>query len=366
MGVEREFVEQELFRYQNMSKLPDGKSKTEEVFRRVMGDMTEMPLPDVSSQLFIPEARAATASALATPPAEDDDSSIGVEDESRFQRDVAALWSKAMANLTGPPGPPWSALGRHPGLQSRTTEGSHGDGWTEAQPRTRTCNLPARQCRTPPQTFFASDATRPSLTNPFPTHHHLLDHECPSGSEHEIHCVYTSPHVPRCIIPTTVKHNCCQTRVFPRNKGIGTPPALRLAAPQATAPGGVVVVVKHGSGMTSVKDEEVYADLPIDVRPMALDPQRDFDAVGWREYGAGQRNDLVNGRWICAGMSVDGVVGDLPSVMAACVDAATVAVGGREREESESFGDRHFYEDENVGDYGDDDDVMEADNDGLL
>lgn len=350
----REFVVQEIFSYQNMSQLPDGKSKIEGLFRRIMGGMAQMPLSKGCSlaasqepfSLPFSQAKVGMASALAIPPAEDDGS--------RFKRDVAALWSKAMANLTAPPGSAWSTLS-HPGLQSKTVEG--GNEWAGPQPQ-KICNLPARQCRTPPHIFFVHNATRPSLANLVPTHHHLLDHECPSGGQHEMHCVFTSPRVPKCIIPHTVKHNCCKTRLYPPNKRICQPPAL-VEAPPANGR----VVVKQGSGTvmmttrttttTSVKDEEEYADLPIDVQSMPLDPQRDFDVMGWRDYGAGQRNDLVNGKWICAGLSIEGVVGDLSRVVAARLDAASGPMEGVEKE-PETFGDRHMYEDGNVAVYGDD------------
>lgn len=167
--------------------------------------------------------------------------------------------------------------------------------------------------------------------------------------------MYASAQVADCIIPTTVRHMCCTTGVYPWNKRITKPPTLR---PSPSAGRGVVV--KGGSGVTVVKDQEAHADLPIDVEIMCFDARRDLDERGRQAFGVDERQDVVDGEWIFAGASLDGVVGDLCAAPAAIPGPGVAPVPrARGATPDDAFGERHYY-----GDGDDDADVDETMGDG--
>ncbi|PSR85726.1 hypothetical protein BD289DRAFT_453128 [Coniella lustricola] len=286
----QELVEQELFFYQNLSISPDGKKTAERLFRWAMAGREVQPA--ASELMHTP--RGSFSGPLVVTPSTSITLSVGYvsnvgeeEDEDPdFDRDARQLWKKGMGNLNRP--------------RSMTD--------------THICNLPEHECPTPPRVFFL--ANRPTMHNPFPTHHHRLDHECPLGPAHRIHCVFPSAHVQMCIIPCTVKHQCCVTGVWPRNTSIFKP---STTIDHAGGGGGVndaggvsVVVVKEGNRLTLVQQpEEEYADLPIHARPMGFNAAWDNDEIGHRTYGAEDRDDVVNGEWIFAKASLEGAEGSL-------------------------------------------------------
>lgn len=108
----RDFVEKDLFEYENLNKLPDGKRRVEEIFDRILaslesppsfsgsftcsdGSSTQFSSPAPSARLLASQSLANKAAFLATPPLDDDDSQAG-EDDPEFEQDVAKLWSKGM------------------------------------------------------------------------------------------------------------------------------------------------------------------------------------------------------------------------------------------------------------------------------
>lgn len=108
-----------------------------------------------------------------------------------------------------------------------------------------------------------------------------------------------------------------------------------------------------------IGEEEEYADLPVDVEMMRFDPRRDCDELGRRMFGVGQRDDVVDGEWIFAGLSVDGSAGDFRAADSADLDVLPVLGRKVMQEEPDAFGDRHLYGDDE--DDLDDDEVMDGD-----
>lgn len=401
----KEMVEQELFRYQNLNNLPEGTKRIQELFGRMLraAALTQATQLDTSKSIAL-ERMVGNASALTTPPSvDDDDSPYEEEDDAEFEREAQELINEGMANLTRPARLVVPVRTSPPTMSKQVpAQTKHGCGLTNAIPLPSpqlqpTCNLSALACPTPPQLFFATKSTRPSHTNLFPTHYHVVDENCPGGAAHELHCVYASLNVPDCIIPTTVRHMCCTTGVHPWNKRITKPPALRPSAVVAAAVGGgagggggggdVNVIVKGGSGVTVVgggsRPEEAYADLAIDVEIMCFDARRDLDERGRRAFGVDKREDVVDGEWVFARASLDGVVGDLSAATAATAASAASATSAAsgpssgagdapmspqtsESVSDDAFADRHYYgevdEDENDDDDDDGDTIWNGSN----
>lgn len=163
------------------------------------------------------------------------------------------------------------------------------------QPPADICNLGER-CPTPHRVFF--HANRPSLENPYPRHHHRPDHECPIGAAHAVHCVFRF--LPGrdvadkrlCIIPTTVKHHCCETNARPVNKTF-------RRRPEMIDGGHGSVQVTGGRGtisMVSGRDLELeHSGTPVEVRSMSFVPERDLDELGRRLYGHEEKAGAVEG-----------------------------------------------------------------------
>ncbi|KAF3765094.1 hypothetical protein M406DRAFT_331403 [Cryphonectria parasitica EP155] len=317
----KELVEKELFKYQNLSISPDGRRTAEKLFRWALTGVLQSPINEYSPlaqqtplsslptmpslQAVVPESSASGA----TPANADNDMIIGIENDPDFDRDAEELWAKGMAVLN---------------KQSTIIE--------------PICNLPKDTCPTPPRTFFITN--RPSVDNPYPTHHHRLDHECPIGAAHEIHCVFPSPQIPLCIIPCTIKHQCCTTSVWPRNKSINKPSTV-ISLPIGDQGG---VIVRGGSGVTRTQpDNHLYSDLPIAVKPMGFDARWNNDEMGRRAYGVGEREDIVDGEWNFATASLDGAVEDVNPNAASEVLASDKG-GGNSQEDPDVFGDRHFFD----------------------
>lgn len=98
-----ELVEQELFKYQNLSSLPEGTRRIQELFGRLLSGITYnhanlLDNPNPVSR----EPMAGTASLLATPPSEDVDSPVEEDEDPEFERDAQELISEGMANLSRP------------------------------------------------------------------------------------------------------------------------------------------------------------------------------------------------------------------------------------------------------------------------
>lgn len=107
-GLEiKEFVEQEIFKYQNLCKLADGAKKIKELFDRALSKRTSSPVNPVGQSRLLPRGQTAgpLASVLATPPSEDDDYLIGEDEDSEFEREAKQLISEGMAKLIRPPMP---------------------------------------------------------------------------------------------------------------------------------------------------------------------------------------------------------------------------------------------------------------------
>lgn len=114
----RDFVEKDLFEYDNLNKLSDGKTSIEDIFDRILASMESPPMmppffsssftgsdgsltqfsspAPPSSTLFAVPSLVNKASALATPPLDDDDSSQAGQDDPEFERDATKLWNKGM------------------------------------------------------------------------------------------------------------------------------------------------------------------------------------------------------------------------------------------------------------------------------
>ncbi|KAG8167021.1 hypothetical protein KVR01_002710 [Diaporthe batatas] len=280
----REIIEQDSFKYQNLTALPDGKRTISELFHRSLAavapaffqmgpqssttHLSNTPMPQVG--------RAPDQSmSLVTPPPEEHltqegspDFSISlphIEDEvdpdvkrkiEELQRVVEAKKARKCKPLL-PAAPPPADM----------------------------CNLGER-CPTPHRVFF--HANRPSLENPFPRHHHRPDHECQIGAAHAVHCVFrflegrNVPDKRLCIIPATVRHHCCETNARPVNKTFRRRPEMidgGHGSVQVTGGRGTVSVV---SGQDL--ETEQHCGVPFEVRPMPLVPERDLDELGWQLY----------------------------------------------------------------------------------
>lgn len=133
---------------------------------------------------------------------------------------------------------------------------------------------------------------RPSIENPYPKHHHLEDHRCRIGHDHELHCIFQFRRgiVDRrsCIVPPSVRHTCCDTNAWPSNRGIA-PPA------NAVEVRGGMVVQRGGRGGFEVvgEREDDYTDLPVKVEVMGFVPGRDLDELGRRCFGYGEQIDMI-------------------------------------------------------------------------
>lgn len=287
-GLEfREIVEQDLWKYQNLTALPDGSKRIEELFRRTLASVR----PDAFSYLDSDQENAtqpssggsgtAAGSSRAvslTPSASDitegtslsidiDYSLMDEEEDPAIKQRRLALERKVMAKKARKPTP------LLPG------------------PPPVICNL-GHKCPTPPKIFF--QANMPTLENLYPKHHHQGDHKCPAGAAHELHCVFqfrtdgkgrefvdkTS-----CTIPPSVRHTCCTTNARPPNKPFAPPPPTV----QVGAAGVVVRRARggRGAGVFSVVGEldSDYTDLPVEVEEMPFEPARDLDEVGRRAFG---------------------------------------------------------------------------------
>lgn len=280
----REIVEQDSFKYQNLTALPDGKRRTSELFHR--------SLAAVAPTFFEPGLQGPTTTpsstgmpqvgngpgqiiSLATPPPEEETSenaspnfNISLpltegEDDPDVRRKMQELQRVVEAK------------------KARKCKPLIPAGPTPAD----TCNLGDR-CPTPHRVFF--HANRPSLENPYPRHHHRPDHECPIGAAHAVHCVFRFlagrdvADKRLCIIPATVKHHCCETNARPVNKTF-------RRRPEMIDGGHGSVQVTGGRGtisMVSGRELELeHCGVPVEVRPMPFVPERDFDELGRRLYG---------------------------------------------------------------------------------
>ncbi|KAJ0123149.1 hypothetical protein J7T55_011613 [Diaporthe amygdali] len=279
----REIVEQASFKYQNLTALPDGKRRTNDLFHRSLAAIApaffEAGLQGLIANPWstgMPHTGRGPGQAisLATPPPEEefsDDGSPnfstslplteGEEDPDvkrkmqELQRVVEAKKARKCKPLL-PAGPPPADI----------------------------CNL-GWQCPTPHTVFFQTN--RPSLENLYPRHHHRPDHECPIGAAHSVHCVFRF--LPGkdvadkrlCIIPATVKHHCCETNARPVNKTFRRRPDMIDGGR-----GSVQVTGGRGTiSMVSGRDELVHCGVPVEVRSMPFVAERDLDELGRRLYG---------------------------------------------------------------------------------
>lgn len=280
----REIVEQDSFKYQNLTVLPDGHQRISGLFHRSLAALApaffemELQAPSTSlSNAVMPRVGRASdqAISLVTPPPEDEptqnaspDFSIGllhIEDglDPEVRRKIAELQRAVEAK---------KARKCRPLIPA-------------APPPADRCNLGER-CPTPHRVFF--HANRPSLENLYPRHHHRPNHECPIGAAHTVHCVFrflearNVPDKRLCIIPATVRHHCCETNARPVNKTF-------RRRPEMVDGGHDSVRVMGGRGTVSVVsgqelETEQHCGVPFEVRSMPLVPERDLDELGWQLY----------------------------------------------------------------------------------
>lgn len=161
-------------------------------------------------------------------------------------------------------------------------------------------------------------------------------------------------------MPFSVRHTCCRPRAFPWNKQIRRPPPPETITQAPAAAGSVVV--KGGSGVTVVGGAEEYADLPVEVRPLGLDPRRDADAVGLQMLGLTEEDlvekmdqdedeEQIEREESVADVDMDN---NIENNVARCFVDLTEE--NERLEEPDAFGDRQIY--------GDDDDDDDDDDDG--
>ncbi|KAI3392767.1 hypothetical protein diail_5203 [Diaporthe ilicicola] len=329
----REIVEQDSFKYNNLTALPDGKQKTAELFHRSLAAVAptffETALQEPTATpwgMGMPHTGSAPGHAisLATPPPEEEllgdvslNFGIGLpltedEDNPDVKRKMQELQRVVKAKKAQKRKPliPAGPVGRtrfssHKKRYMYTYKESHdGTGMltntTEPQPPADICNL-GQRCPTPHRVFF--QANRPSLENLYPRHHHRPDHECPIGAAHSVHCVFRFLPGRRdvldrrlCIIPATVKHHCCETNARPVNKTFRRRPDMidgGRGSIQVTGGRGTISMVA-AEGRQDVED----CGVPVEVSPMPFVAARDLDELGRQLYGhEGGGVGLAEGGW---------------------------------------------------------------------
>ncbi|KAK7740672.1 hypothetical protein SLS53_005140 [Cytospora paraplurivora] len=302
----RELVEQDTWKYQNLTALPDGEIRIGELFRRCLASVAPDVLSDVGlgeedsdQPSIVPlEGGWGSGRTITSTPAPSDnisekaplDASIGYshvdgEDDPDMVRRILDLERKVMAKQARKPKPLVPA-GPPP----------HG-----------ICNL-HHKCPTPPKIFI--QANMPTLENLYPRHHHLEDHLCPIGAAHELHCVFqlrrggnghsndndkaTEGDIVdkrHCIIPPNIRHTCCATNAWPKNKRILPPPRGMMEV------GEDEVVRRGGRGTVYVvserPEESDYSDLPVEVRAVGFVPAWDLDEWGRRLFGYREKTEMV-------------------------------------------------------------------------
>ncbi|ROW10125.1 hypothetical protein VMCG_02090 [Cytospora schulzeri] len=367
-GVElREIVEQDLWKYQNLTTLPDGEKRIEELFRRSLASVrpaTSFDLDtddETATQPSVAGPGTATGSSRAvslTPSQSDitEEASLSIsidyslpedEDDPIVEQRCLELERKVMAKLARKPEP--IIRGPPPVI----------------------CNL-GHRCPTPPRIFFQANV--PTLENLYPKHHHLADHKCPIGARHKLHCVFQFRRdgndrefidKTSCTVPPSVRHTCCRTNARPLNKPFSRPPATIVEV----GAGGVVVSSREGRGgrgrggdFSVVGElESDYSDLPVEVEEMPFDPARDLDEVGRMAFGYTERVAMADLAAECvnsfsspwdalAGLEPLGsssrpiVLEDDNDNDEEDEDEEEEEGGEEEEEEPDVFGDRHFHD----------------------
>ncbi|ROW13873.1 hypothetical protein VPNG_03518 [Cytospora leucostoma] len=302
----RELVEQDTWKYQNLTALPDGEEKIGDLFHRCLASV----VPDVFSVVGLREedseqlsivplngGMGADRAITLTPELSDyisGRSSLGVnidysgvdgEDDPDMVRRILELERKVVAKQARKPKPLIPA----------------------GPPPEGICNL-HHKCPTPPKVFF--QANMPTLENLYPRHHHLEDHRCPIGAAHELHCVFQfrrdiNPNSNtndkakegdtvdkrHCIVPPNIRHTCCATNAWPKNKRILPPPRgiMEVDEDEVIRRGGrgTVYVVSERPG------ESDYSDLPVEVREVGFVPAWDLDEWGRRLFGYREKVEMV-------------------------------------------------------------------------
>lgn len=181
------------------------------------------------------------------------------------------------------------------------------------------CNFPRGQCPTP-AIFF----NRPEYTSELRAHYHVPDDWCALGPAHELHCVYRYANDRRrdCLLGSNVQHACCV-----RGEGGGPGgnnrrrkicrPLTILSVPSSSTierdGRGAIRMVEGGRGQGGGGDGqggaeavELFVDLPFKTVPMVPDFTRDLDSLGDRDYGVGERTDLVGREWVLGRENVFG------------------------------------------------------------
>ncbi|KAL1876255.1 hypothetical protein Daus18300_002883 [Diaporthe australafricana] len=378
----REIVEQDCFKYQNLTILPDGNRRTSDLFHRSLAAVAptffetgpQVPATNPRST-GLPHAGSGFDQpiSLATPPPEEE-----------INEDVSADFSISLPLTEGEDNPDVKLKMQE--LQ-RVVEAKKARKCKPlipaGPPAADVCNL-GQRCPTPHRVFF--QANRPSLENLYPRHYHRPDHECPIGAAHAVHCVFRFLPGRRdvadrrlCIIPATVKHHCCETNARPVNKTFRRRPDMidgGCGSVQVTGGRGTIsVVAEEGE-----QDLEQPCDVPVDVRPMPFVADRDLDELGRRLYGherragvgarggggeagdeeeAGQcrlhavpglsreHQQIHHGRPCLLNAPSPGSCSARPSPPAPGSAASRpIVLEEDEDEEPDVFGDRHFYGDE--------------------
>ncbi|KUI73218.1 hypothetical protein VM1G_08820 [Cytospora mali] len=298
-----EMIEQDTWKYQNLTALPDGERRIEELFHRCLACVAPVTVLDVDTdeddatqssneglETDTDTEPDQTISLSASPPEDiSEDASLSIiidvppvegEDDPVMVQRHLDLERKVLTKLARPPEPILP------------------DG-----PPLRICNL-GHRCPTPSSIFF--QANMPSVENPYPRHHHLEDHECVIGAAHEIHCVFQyrkygndREAIDRrsCIIPPIMRHTCCNPNAWPKNKWLFRPPSNMIDVGEGE------VVVKQGyRGSFSVvgERESDFSDLPVAVQEIAFDPSRDLDELGRRLFGYQEKVGMMEEamKWI--------------------------------------------------------------------
>lgn len=303
----REIVEQDSFKYQNLTGLPDGEQRISELFHRSLASVAptffdvglQAPVTSLPNR-FIPQVGRVSdqAISLVTPPPEEE-----------LGGDASPDFSISLPQIEDEPDP---EVRRKMEELQRVVEAKKARKCKPlipaAPPPADICNLGER-CPTPHRVFF--HANRPSLENPYPRHHHRPGHECPIGAAHAVHCVFrflegrNVPDKRLCIIPATVRHHCCETNARPVNKTF-------RRRPEMVSGGQGSVQVTGGRGTVSMVsgqdlETEQHCGVPFEVHPMPFVPERDLDELGWQLYG---HHEKVRGLVECEGSSTAPSPGD--------------------------------------------------------
>ncbi|KUI61918.1 hypothetical protein VP1G_09076 [Cytospora mali] len=298
-----EMIEQDTWKYQNLTALADGERRIKELFRRCLACVAPVTFLDVDTDED--DATQPSTEGLETDTGTEPDRAISLSSSppDDILEDLSLSIIIDVSPVEGEDDP--VMIQRHLDLErkvltklARPPEPIFPDG-----PPLGICNL-GHRCPTPSSIFF--EANMPTIENPYPKHHHIEDHDCVIGSAHELHCVFQYRKYGKdrevidrrsCIIPPNVRHTCCNPNAWPKNKWLFRPPSNMMDVGE----GEVVVRQGYRGSFSVVGDRESdFSDLPVAVQDIAFDPSRDLDELGRRLFGYREKVGMMEEatKWI--------------------------------------------------------------------